>query len=60
MPKNGLRVERHGTQAPTAPDPLHAPVILGQEHLAQSTHETLPSDWRTVRETQDTEKASDG
>ena len=43
MPKNGLRVERHGTQAPAAPADLPEPVTLGVEHLARN--EPLPSDW---------------
>ena len=43
MPKNGLRVERHGTQAPTAPADPPALVTLGVEHLARN--EPLPPGW---------------
>jgi hypothetical protein len=58
MPKNGLRVEHHGTQAPTAPADLPEPVTLGAEHLARN--EPLPADWQAVREAQHTERVTDG
>jgi hypothetical protein len=47
--KNGLRVEHHGTQAPTAPADLPEPVTLGQAHLART--EPPPSDWPVFQPT---------